>query len=384
MHIFAIILFGLIALFWLTYGLKVAIGAFRLPWLKDSAPAADFDCPSISLIFAARDEEEKLPLALATLLAIDYPRLEIVAVDDRSTDATVQILDQAAAVNPHLRVVHVTELPPGWLGKPHALQKAYEASSGEWLLFTDADVKFSADALRRAIAMARAQKLDHLTLFCDVEMHTFWEKVLITFFGMCFHLATDPDNVGKPGSRSYVGIGAFQLLKRFAYEACGTHRRLAMEVVDDMKLGKLIKLAGFRSGTGVAQDAVSVRWHSGAANLIRGVEKNFFAGAQFSEGLVALHTISLLLFNVAPLAGLLFGHGWVRILAAIAIVIPLGFHIGVDTVMRVSPLYSLTYPLGAILFTYMLLRSTFITIRQRGIYWRGTFYPLDELRRHVI
>jgi cellulose synthase/poly-beta-1,6-N-acetylglucosamine synthase-like glycosyltransferase len=280
--------------------------------------------------------------------------------------------------------VHVTELPKGWLGKPHALKKAYEASSGEWLLFTDADVKFHPDALRRAISMVRAQQLDHLTLFCDVEMHTFWERVLITFFGMGFHLATDPYDVGKPGSRSYVGIGAFQLLKRSAYEACGTHRRLAMEVVDDMKLGKLVKLAGFRSGTGVAQDAVSVRWHAGAANLIRGVEKNFFAGAQFSGLLVALQTLSLLLFNVAPLTGLLFGHGWVRILAAIAIIIPLGFHIGVDTVMRVSPLYSLTYPLGAILFAYMLLRSTFVTIRQRGIYWRGTFYPLDELRRHVI
>src|ERR1700739_4189068 len=134
MHLFWLVLFGLIALFWMTHGLKVAYGALRLPWLKDFSPAADADCPRISVLFAARDEQEKLPGALATLVAVDYPRLEIVAVDDRSTDATGRILGEFAANHPQLRVVHVRELPPRWLGKPHALQMAYEASSGEWLV----------------------------------------------------------------------------------------------------------------------------------------------------------------------------------------------------------------------------------------------------------
>ena len=134
MHLFWLVLFVLIALFWTTYGSKVAYGALRLPWLKDFAPAADDDCPRISVLFAARDEEEKLPGALATLVAVDYPNLEIVAVDDRSSDATSRILDEFALNHPQLRVVHVRELPAGWLGKPHALQKAYEASSGEWLV----------------------------------------------------------------------------------------------------------------------------------------------------------------------------------------------------------------------------------------------------------
>lgn len=94
------------------------------------------------MIFAARDEQEKLPAALATLVSIDYPQLEIIAVDDRSSDATPQILDDFAAQHPQLKVVHVRELPKGWLGKPHALQKGYELSTGELLVFTDADVKF--------------------------------------------------------------------------------------------------------------------------------------------------------------------------------------------------------------------------------------------------
>src|SRR5438445_1296629 len=238
MHIFGLVLFGLVAFFWLTHGLRVAYGAIRLPWLKGFSPAVDADSPRISLIFAARDEEEKLPAALATLMEIDYPNLEIIAVDDRSKDATGRILDDFAAAHPRLRVVHITQLPAGWLGKPHALQKAYETSTGEWLLFTDADVRFKPDVLRRAVALAKQRNLDHLTLFGEIEMAGFWEKVLLTFFGMAFNIAIDPYRVANPHSRAYIGVGAFQLLKRAAYEASGTHRRLAMEVVDDMKLGK--------------------------------------------------------------------------------------------------------------------------------------------------
>jgi glycosyltransferase involved in cell wall biosynthesis len=384
MHLFGLALFGLIAIFWMTYGLKVAYGAARLPWLKDYAPAADADCPRISLLFAARDEEEKLPRALATMVAQDYPNLEIVAVDDRSGDATGKILDEFAAEHPQLRVVHVKELPARWLGKPHALQKAYEASSGEWLVFTDADVQFRPDALRRVATLLRERGMDHLALLGDVERSGFWDTVLITFFAMGFQLAVDLYQVSNPNSRAYAGVGAFQMVKRGAYEACGTHRRLAMEVIDDMKLGKLVKQAGFRSGVAVAQDAVSVEWHLGLRNLVKGLEKNFFAAAQFSGWVAGMQVASLLLFNVAPFLGLIFGSGWIRAMAAVSVLVALCFHLGVDVVMRVSPLYCVTLPLGAMVFAYILLRSTVVTLRQGGIYWRGTFYRLEELRRGVV
>jgi glycosyltransferase involved in cell wall biosynthesis len=384
MHVFGLVLFGFIAFFWLTHGLRVAYGAMRLPWIKDFAPASDADCPRISILLAARDEEEKLPAALATLMEIDYPDLEVIAVDDRSQDSTGRILDEFAAAHPRLRVVHIRQLPSGWLGKPHALQKAYEACTGDWLLFTDADVRFKRDVLRRAIALAKARNLEHLALMGDVETVGFWETVLITFFGMAFHIATDPHRVANPNSRAYIGVGAFQLLRRAAYEASGTHRRLAMEVVDDMKLGKIVKQAGFRSGAGIAQDFVLVRWHAGLGNLIRGVTKNFFAALGYRVALVAIAVTGLLLINVAPVFGILFGHGWIRIFAAIAFIIALCFHTGVDISMRVSPLYAFTHPLGALLFSYMLLRSTVVTLRQGGIVWRDTFYPLDELKRGVV
>jgi glycosyltransferase involved in cell wall biosynthesis len=381
MHLFGLLLFGFIAIFWLTHGLRVAYGAFRLPWLRDFAPAGDAECPRISLLFAARDEEDKLPGALATLMKIDYPNLEVIAVDDRSNDSTGRILDEFAAAHPRLRVVHVTHLPPGWLGKPHALQQAFESSSGDWLLFTDADVRFKPDSVRRAIALVKQRNLDHLSLFGDVEMIGFWEKALITFFAFLFQIASDPYRVSNPHSYFYVGVGAFQLAKRSAYETSGTHRRLAMEVIDDMKLGKIIKQSGFRSGVGIAQDCVVVRWHAGLGNLVRGVTKNFFAGAGYNLGVVILGIAGLLLLNVAPFLGVLFGHDWIRLFAAIALALILCFHTGVAVTMRVSPLYALTHPLGAILLSYMLLRSTVVTLKQGGIIWRGTFYPLDELKR---
>jgi glycosyltransferase involved in cell wall biosynthesis len=384
MHAFSLALFGFVALFWLTHGLRVAFGAMRLPWLKDFAPAPDADCPRISVLFAARDEEEKLPAALATLMEIDYPNLEVVAADDRSQDATARILDEFAGKYSRLRVIHVTELPAGWLGKPHALQKAYEASTGEWLLFTDADVRFRPDALRRAVALMKQRKLDHLTLLTDVEMLGFWETVLLTFFGMAFHLGNNPGGVHDPSSSAYVGVGAFQLTSRAAYEASGTHRRLAMEVVDDMKLAKMIRQAGFRSAVGVSEDAVVVRWHAGLGNLIHGTTKNFFAAFGYDLAFALVGFLGMFTVNVLPFFGLVFGGGWVRLFSAVAVGIALCFHAGVDVVMRVSPLYALTQPLGALLFCYMLLRSTVVTLWQGGIVWRDTFYPLEELKRGVV
>jgi glycosyltransferase involved in cell wall biosynthesis len=384
MHTFGLVFFALVAAFWVFHGLRAAYGATILPWMKDFAPAADPACPSVSLIFAARDEEEKLPAALATLAALDYPHLEIIAVDDRSLDATGRILDEFAATHPRFRAVHVSEIPSGWLGKTHALQTGFEASSGEWLLFTDADVRFKADVIRRAVTLAEERHLDHLTLVCNVEMHGFWEKTLITFFGLAFHLATDAYRVSNPNSRAYVGVGAFQLLRRSTYEAIGTHRRLAMEVVDDMKLGKLVKRSGFRSCVAIAQEFVTVRWHAGARNVIRGVTKNFFAAFGYNLAFAATALVGMLLLNVVPFFAIFAGHGWIRIFSAIAVAVALAMHCSVDVVNKVSPVYALTHPLGAVLFCYMIARSVVVTLWHGGVTWRGTFYPLKELKRGVV
>lgn len=356
----------------------------RLPRLADITPARDAQCPRVSVIFAARDEAEKLSGALATILAQDYVKYEVVGVNDRSQDATPQILDQFASTSKLLKVVHVAELPAGWLGKPHALQRGYEQASGDWLLFTDADVRFAPDLLRRAIAVAQESGWDHLTLLAGMDMDGFWESVAITYLAVGFTLGVEPWLASAPSSQRYAGVGAFQLVRRQVYEAIGTHKRLAMEVLEDMKLGKLVKQGGFRSGVGMAGEAVRVRWQAGLRNIIRGTTKNFFAASSYSVARIAGQITQLLAFSVLPFAALPWATGKARIFAMIAALIPLVAHYRMARSLRVSPLYALTHPLGGIIFGYMLLRSTVVTLWRGGVVWRDTFYPLKQLKRGMV
>jgi hypothetical protein len=280
--------------------------------------------------------------------------------------------------------VRIDSLPAGWLGKPHAMQQAFERSTGEWIVFTDADVHFSPDLLRRSMAMAKREGWDHLTLLSSVEMHTIGEKIALTFFGMGFLMGVRPWRANNARSKGYVGVGAFQLLRRSAYEAIGTHRRLAMEVVDDMKLGKLVKEGGFRSGVAKGWKEVSVRWHAGVGNLIRGTTKNFFASSGYNLGGVCLQLVAMLATCVAPWVALPFVRGWALAFDAIAVAMMIAIHAGVCIEVRVSPVYALTEPIGALIFCWMLARSTIVTLWNGGIEWRGTFYPLEELRRGVV
>ncbi|MGH9690836.1 MAG: glycosyltransferase [Candidatus Acidiferrales bacterium] len=384
MHILGTTLLGIAALLWILQAAEFARGIPSMPSLADVTPPRDEDCPTVSILFAARDEAQKLPGALDTLLALDYPRYEIVAVDDRSEDDTGKILEDAARRDARLKHARVDSLPPGWLGKPHALQQAYERSSGEWIVFTDADVHFEPDLLRRSVALAEEKGWGHLTLLGTAKMVSIGEKIVMTFFGLGFLVGIRPWRVSDPQSRLYAGVGAFQMIHRKAYEAMGTHRRLAMEVVDDMKLGKLAKEAGIRSGVAKAGNAVSVHWHAGIGNIIRGTTKNFFATSGFRLPVIFVQVSALLLLCVFPVAALPFAHGWARAFDLIAVGLPVVAQGGVCLEFGVSPLYGLTYPVGALIFAWMLARSTIITLWQGGIVWRGTFYPLEELKRGVV
>jgi GT2 family glycosyltransferase len=384
LHFFWTALCGAIGLGWILAVMDMARGVRTIPSLASAAPLADGDSPSVSILFAARDESEKLPGAIETFLALDYPQYEVIAVDDRSEDATAEILAAAAKKDARVKFVRVDSLPAGWLGKPHALQQAYEHSSGEWLVFTDADVHFAPDLLRRAIALTQREDLEHLTLLGRTEMHTAGEKIALTFFGMSFLLGIRPWHVSDPRSRSYASVGSFQLMSRSAYEAMGTHRRLAMEVVDDMKLGKLAKLAGVRSGVASAGDAVSVHWHSGVANIVRGTTKNFFATTGYQPWLACAQIAAVLLGCAFPFFALPFVHGGARVFDAVAVGLALAVQTGVCWEFGVSPLYALTQPVGAVIFAWMLARSTVVTLWSGGITWRGTFYPLEELKRGVV
>ena len=351
----------------------------------DRAPADGEEAlPPLSVVVPARDEEATVGEAMRTLLALAYPDLEIIAVDDRSTDRTGAILDSLAAEDPRLRVVRVRELPPGWIGKNHALHLGGLRARGEYILFTDADVHFEPTALRRAVRAARRRDLDHLVVLPDVRLEGFWETALVTYFAVAFQFAFLPWQIADPRSKAYVGVGAFNLVRAAAYQRAGGHAALPMDVLDDVKLGKRLKEAGGRQACGFGEGMVRVRWAVGARGVIRGLDKNAFAVFGFRPGPVVVSIGMVLLLVVWPGAGLFVGPWGARLLCAGTLASMAWIVRMIPPAPGVSPLYGLCFPAAALLFAYAILRSMVGAYRRGGVVWRGTLYPLADLRRGVV
>lgn len=384
LHIFATFLFSLLAVFWIVASFVAYRGMLRIPRLADAKPFEGPNFPRVSILFAARNEAEKLPAALASLLALEYPNFEVIAADDRSQDATGQILANFAQRDSRLKVIQISELPPGWLGKPNALVEAYAQATGEWLVFTDADVRFGPDSLRRTLALAQQTSADHLTLLTMPDVRGFWEPCAVGYLGVCFTIGVRPWQISNPKSKSFMGVGAFQLVRRSAYEALGTHRRLAMEVLDDMKLGKLVKQCGFRSSVAPSDGFLQIRWQEGLGNIITGMTKNMFAAFDYSVPRAAGGLLAIFLISILPFAGIFFATDAARIAAGVAVAAAMFFESRIMAGARASQLSGLTHPLGAAVVSYIILRSMVVTLARGGVVWRGTFYPLGELKRGLV
>lgn len=351
------------------------------PQVLDTVPPAEGDeLPLVSLIVPARDEARAIETALRTMLTLDYPRFEVVAIDDRSTDGTGEIMDRLAAENDRLKVVHVRELPEGWLGKNHANHLGTQAASGEFLLLTDGDILFDPQILRRAMRLVAERKLDHLVLLPDPLAETFWEKVLVNFFMVMLLIASQAAFARFSWARrAYLGVGAFNLVRRSAYDAMGRHEPLRMEVADDVCLGKLLKQAGGRQDVFVATNHLKVKWqHGGVWGIVRGLEKNSFAAMHFSVAGTLYGCLMLVLVLIAPPVLALGGPA--RVPFGILAVVNLVMFTATATRNRYPPLVGVLHPFGAALFILTMIRSMVVTLRAGGIRWRDTFYPLDALR----
>ena len=384
MHILLTALLGFAAFLWVLQSLRAGFGIRRVPRLWETAPLSGSDLHRVSIVFAARNEAPNLSAAVSSMLKLDYPDYEVIAVNDRSDDGSGAILEDLARGDSRLKVIHVADLPAGWLGKPHALQIGGEAANGEWIVFTDADVRFAPDVLRRALALAESEHDDHLSLLAKLEMFGFWERVILTYFALGFLFGLEPWLTNDPKSNRYIGIGAFQMIRRPVYEEVGRHTKLAMEVVEDLKLGKLVKLAGCRSQIAFVREEVVVRWHDGLRNIVRGTTKNFFAAAGFQLWRACFHSFGMLLMSVLPWIAVFAAGGVDRVFAGVCIGCALVMHGGAARQTESAWSYSLTHPVGALIYVWMLMRSTILTLWRGGVIWRGTFYPLRELRKGVV
>jgi glycosyltransferase involved in cell wall biosynthesis len=381
----------ILALVWFSRLLDAALGMPKVADISrpewDRKPATPIGNPRVSIIVPARNEEENVAAALSTLLKIDYDNYEVIAVNDRSTDRTGDVMDRVAATPEavgRLKIIHVTELPHGWLGKVHAMWSAANQATGDWLLFTDADVLFRPDVLTRAQAYAEAERADHLVLFPRMIMEGPGERIMVAFFQTLFVFGHRPWKVADPKSKDHIGVGAFNLIRRRVYDAVGTYEALRFEVLDDMKLGKIVKNAGYAQRNVYGADLISLRWVKGAMGMVNNLTKNFFAVLSFQWWRLLLSAFALAFLNLTPFLGIWFAHGWARLPYAVALASIFGIYVGMSWESDVPAYYFVLHPIGATLFVYILLRSMILTLARGGVVWRGTFYPLEDLRKGMV
>jgi len=212
------VILGVVGMLWLAAGFRLRSGLRHLSDLGRVAPLGDKQLPSLTIVATARNEAARIEAAARSLLAQDYPGCEVLIVDDRSTDETGSILDRLAAEDSSLRVLHVADLPAGWVGKSHALACAAEATRSDWILFTDADVEFAPEAARCAVSLALRESADHLAVAPDLVLETLGEAMFVGYFVLVFDLSQEPWAAQDPRSKRSIGIGAFNLVRRGAYE----------------------------------------------------------------------------------------------------------------------------------------------------------------------
>jgi glycosyltransferase involved in cell wall biosynthesis len=389
-QMFAIVAW-LLAAAWLCKGITALLGMPTLPDLSRIDPASlphlpESDGPDLTVIVPARDEEAAIEACLRSLIASSGLRLQIIAVDDRSTDRTGQRMDAIAAEaraedSPHLfGVVHITDLPERWLGKPHALAIGADRATAPWILFTDGDVLFGPRALELALREATALSADHMVLAPTLIFRSAGERaVLGTMQAMAMWMLR-LWKVADPRAKDSFGAGAFNLIRRETYHAVGGFEALRLEILEDVFLGMRVKRAGFAQRVILGPNLVRLRWIHGTFGVIQLVEKNGFAITRFRIWLQLLACLGPLMDAVVPLAAVISG-GW-NMAAGLLTYVGIGFSYHASRRMtRVPAWYALAFAPSALLVGWALLRSMLLALVRGGVMWRGTLYPLKELRR---
>jgi cellulose synthase/poly-beta-1,6-N-acetylglucosamine synthase-like glycosyltransferase len=355
-----------------------------VPRLSDVVPGDRSGWPRVSIVVAARNEERNIEEGVRSLLGLDYPDLQITVVNDRSTDQTAAILGRIALENPRLNVVSIEQLPAGWLGKNNAMHVGAFRSDGEWVLFTDADIIFAPDTLRKAIAYSEAHGVDHLAAAPRVITPSFWLRAFVPVFSMFFVLYVKAWAIRNRNDRSaWVGVGAFNLVRGTAYRAIGGHEKLRLRPDDDVRLGKQLKEAGFQADFVGATEELSVEWYSSVGELIRGLEKNAFAASDYRCTAALAANAFLLGGFVLPFVAMFVAPWPANLLSGLAAGIAV-FFAGRACRSNGQPgILGLLFPVGVLLFAMIQIRTMILNLWQGGIRWRDTFYSLEELRRNV-
>ncbi|MBL8922924.1 MAG: glycosyltransferase [Myxococcaceae bacterium] len=347
----------------------------RLSALESAMP--DGGWPRLSLVMPARNEAAHLEAALSLKLASSYPNLELVLVNDRSTDDTGSIAERIAAKDARLKVVHLAELPEGWLGKLHAMAKGLEACTGEFVLFSDADVFIAPGVFEKVISTAQREALGFLCVFPRITPGGAVLRLAITTMFRVLTLFTRPWAVSDPRSSASIGVGAFNLVRRSALAKTKGLEWLKLETGDDVALGWMMKASGARCDIFFGGDDVHLEFYPSFGVMMRAVEKN---GASAPAGLLVLGALILLVLEAGFFAGFAVGGAW----AIAAAVILVGGPVLAWRVARWAGTPAGPAPitwLGVFPFSFVLVRSALLALVRGGVSWRGTFYPTKVIAR---
>ncbi|WP_057765764.1 glycosyltransferase [Cytobacillus praedii] len=364
-------------LVWVAVLVDASTGFRKLDRLEDETER--INGPLLSIIVAARNEEENIESSIISQLKQNYKNIEWILVNDRSTDKTGKIMDKLQKTDKRIRVIHIRELPEGWLGKNYALYTGSQDAAGDLLLFTDADVQFQQQAIGKAISYFTNNKLEHLTAAPNLYGKNFFLQSFIAFFMFGFSYYKRPWMANRPRSKTGMGIGAFNMIAKKAYHAFGTHKAIKMRPDDDLMLGKKMKEMGHHQRMVTAMELLEVEWYGSLQEALIGLEKNTFAGLHYRISMVLFAIAGVFLSQVLPFFTL-FSQDQIILSAANILLLAIVYTFIIKRMTTFSPLLFLLFPITALVFIYSIIRASFLTFKRGGIIWRGTKYRLSELR----
>lgn len=370
---------------WVYRAVLVYLPGSRGPVLSAGTIPDAADPGRVSVIIPAKDEQDNIGRALETLVVQDYANLEILVVDDRSTDRTADIVREVAATDPRVRLIQVTELPAGWFGKPHAMHVGAGQACGEWLLFVDADCRQAPHSVRAGVNFLAANQGDMLSLWPVLEMHGFWENAVQPVAGSVLVAWFRPTWANNPKRRTAFANGQYILLRRATYEAVGGHAAVRNEVVEDIALARRVKGDGHRLFNAVGEDLFSTRMYDSLGAMYRGWTRIYCGGFKSVLWLLVVMTMTFL-FTLMPFAALgvssvflAMGHlsPWTLLgflaaaVSTVALVVTMR---RLFVLCRGSPWYLIFYPLAAALVLTFQAGAIVRALGLRSVTWRGTTY----------
>jgi chlorobactene glucosyltransferase len=353
--------------------------AAQMPRLDPAPPTAapSEPTPRVSVVIAARNEELDLPATLDGLLAQDYPDLEIIVVEDGSTDRTREVIDARA---PRVRRVNPAALPAGWTGKNWACWTGARAATGAWILFEDADVRTHASAVRTTLAWAQQEHADLATIAPKVEMLSFWERLVLPFYVQVVLTYFRTPHVNRPGSKTAMANGQFWLTPREVYFALGGHEAVRSIVLEDVAIARRYRASGRTLRVAWSPSLAQTRMYRNRTEMFEGLLKNVhgttFSAARLVGSITGLIGFFLLPLGLLPL-GLLTGTLALTLMGGFLYFALFGKHVVFAERLGAPAVYGLLYPAAVAYYVVLLVTSLGRGLRRKPVAWKGRSYPMD-------